>query len=601
MKTKALFWSILLGVSLSACTKIDNRSESSTHLIAEDEGGQYVERVVPVNRYGMYGEQVTLRYYEAQPNVAYMSASDFHQMMLPEQKMGVAKQGGLYLLTANGVTARVNVDDDTFESSSFEDFTNMMSLWQPGMANVYFDAMGVVRYESIQHTPQTARMKFDFKKYDIDLHGDKDGVYLPFTTLADMYSDLHYNLTGFNGERIVINDTPEKGSMEAVDPTFTNECFLRESIADDLAKYRYNELCFAVDNFYGRIGRAVAEPVIITEGLDAALNAQGADGKLVRQLLQSTKTAEFVLGMNALYYFLYDGGHTVTRIPCPENATATFDPRYQAAVSAYPRAAELYEETLNTHRKSGKIRTDMREQRKKSLGDEHYYKKGNTAFCVFNSFVNFEWDAWHAYYRNGGEKPTLQKYPNDDLLILLDALEKAEADPEVENFVIDITTNGGGSGDAVLLLQSLIAGDCRAWVKNTMTGQTSVVSYEADRNLDRRFDEKDKEVKYHLNFAVLTSSYSFSCANWFPALMKDHGILVIGEKSGGGGCCIQQMVTADGLDYRISSFRMLITDQNFQSIDGGVEPHYALDRENHPEAFYDIEALGQIMDAYYNK
>ena len=88
---------------------------------------------------------------------------------------------------------------------------------------------------------------------------------------------------------------------------------------------------------------------------------------------------------------------------------------------------------------------------------------------------------------------------------------------------------------------------------------------------------------------------------WFPALMKEHGILVVGEKSGGGGCSIQQMVTADGLDYCMSSFRMLITDQNFQSIDGGVEPHHVLDRENHPEAFYDIKALGKIIDNYYKK
>ena len=43
-----------------------------------------------------------------------MSASDFYQMMVPEAKMGVVKQGGLYLLTANEVAASINVDGDTF-------------------------------------------------------------------------------------------------------------------------------------------------------------------------------------------------------------------------------------------------------------------------------------------------------------------------------------------------------------------------------------------------------------------------------------------------------------------------------------------------------
>ena len=56
------------------------------------------------------------------------------------------------------------------------------------------------------------------------------------------------HLAGFNGERIVINDVPEKGSMEAVDPTFTNECFQRETVADDLARYRFMSLAMGVAN-----------------------------------------------------------------------------------------------------------------------------------------------------------------------------------------------------------------------------------------------------------------------------------------------------------------------------------------------------------------
>ncbi len=63
-------------------------------------------------------------------------------------------------------------------------------------------------------------------------------------------------------------------------------------------------------------------------------------------------------------------------------------------------------------------------------------------------------------------------------------------------------------------------------------------SYDVDRNLDGKFDEKDKDVKINLNVGVLTSNYSFSCANMFPAMMKDYGVALIGQQSGGGSCCV---------------------------------------------------------------
>jgi hypothetical protein len=228
--------------------------------------------------------------------------------------------------------------------------------------------------------------------------------------------------------------------------------------------------------------------------------------------------------------------------------------------------------------------------------DTKYIKKGETAFCVLDSFYDIDWKAWKAYYA-GGEKPTLAKYPKDDLLILLDALQKAEEDPDVTNFVIDITANPGGSLDLVTTLTSLLADKTDIYAETTLTNQRYTATYVVDRNFDRVFDAKDKEVAYHLNIAVLTSAFSFSCGNLFPALMKGYGTLIIGEKSGGGACAIQQMCTADGFDYRISSFRCRLCDANGKNIDGGVEPQKALLRDQ----FYDLGVLEQNIVDYYHK
>ena len=98
------------------------------------------------------------------------------------------------------------------------------------------------------------------------------------------------------------------------------------------------------------------------------------------------------------------------------------------------------------------------------------------------------------------------------------------------------------------------------------------MEYEVDRNFDGVFDEKDKDVHYDLNFAVLTSGMSFSCGNLFPSMLKDNGVPVMGETSGGGSCAIQAMCTADGFCFQISSFRARLNTLAGENIDEGITP-----------------------------
>ena len=89
---------------------------------------------------------------------------------------------------------------------------------------------------------------------------------------------------------------------------------------------------------------------------------------------------------------------------------------------------------------------------------------------------------------------------------------------------------------------------------------------------ERVFDDKDKDVHYDLNFAVLTSGMSFSCGNLFPSMLKDNGVPVMGETSGGGSCAIQAMCTADGFCFQISSFRARLNTLAGENIDEGITP-----------------------------
>ena len=224
-------------------------------------------------------------------------------------------------------------------------------------------------------------------------------------------------------------------------------------------------------------------------------------------------------------------------------------------------------------------------------------KVGNTVYCQFDSFLCDD-SGWRKFYKGEGPRPTIDKFPNDWLVIIIDALEKAQNDPEVKNFIVDISTNGGGSSDVVVFLSSLFCNKPDIYYENTLTGQKMKCSYDVDRNLDGKFDEKDKDVKINLNVGVLTSNYSFSCANMFPAMMKDYGVALIGQQSGGGSCCVLFNPSAEGFGYRYSTHRARLINQKGENIDEGIKPDYQLEN---PDEFFDIAKIGQLIESYYAK
>ena len=592
---------MLAALCLTACVDSDNdNTPGGTDIHDEGSLTAYTERTVSVNRDGKPAPSVTLRFYDDLPNVAYISASNYHHMMLPQQQLTVSRNGNSYELRSNDGQATVDIGSDTFTSDNIEAFTNMQSLTGQNLPNIEFDESGFVRFNRLVTTPQTVRVTLDFHKYGIDVRGDEQDVYLPFTLINNLYSDVSLRTAGFNGERIVVCVNPNRSPIQMVDSTFAIANFQRESIAADLARYRYQDLCFTIDNLLGHTNRSPYEPQWIAHGIDRTLEAQGEEGQTVRQLLQSANTAEFILGTQALLYYLHDGGHTKVHVTnfCPKSILPAVNQRVAKVRSSYPQAARLADEGQKMLQAKFDIEKQMNALREKVLGKGHYFKKGNTALCVILDFEELDWEGWPRYY-SGGPKPTLQKKPGDQMLIFLDAWQRAQADPEVENFIVDCSSNMGGSSDIVTAFLSVLYDDSHLYYINTMTGQRCDCIYDIDRNFDGRFDDKDKEVRNRLRLGVLSSACTWSCGNMFTARMKELGALVIGETSGGGSCSIQHMSTADGLDYRISSFRAHATYNGWQSVDPGIEPHIHLDRKAHPEAFYDIEALGKMMDEYY--
>ena len=605
-------------VIVSSCSP---KAVSPKRAVADEQpdGGTFTEKTVPVVTKVAPDGTVTLRFYDNLPDVAYISAADFQSIVLPGSTMTVTHTGaGEYTLVNGKAKAIVNVNNDVFVSSDFDDFTNMMGLLQPGMANVYFDGMPFVRYKSIELKPSVSTVTLDFAKYGIDIHSDgKGAVYFPFATLADMYSDLFYHHAGFNGEKVVANTSVNEISLARIDPDYNKPLLAKKTRSKSMADFTYRELCFAMDHFYGYPGRVALNETLIAKGMDKTLEEDLAAGPQIKKLLKSTDMAEFMVGMGGLNALYYDG-HTSLDI---SSAMGRDRSKYEGLVSEIRRIQDEHPEVMEAIRNGratmGSRYLDVaaiRKLRPEIYGTQDtYIKKGNTAVCVFNSFNTRAEDAWNAFYAGKGPKPNIDDNKGDSMVIFLDALDKAQADPEVENFIVDITANGGGSADIVMAMTSLVMDKSYLCHDNPLTGQRAIVQYEVDRNFDGVFDKKDKDVKYDLNFAVLTSDVSFSCGNLFPSLLKDAGIPVVGEISGGGSCAIQAMCTAEGFCFQISSFRARLNTLDGTNIDAGITPDIPIANDDKIEIevsegssmtvknykdFYDIERIGQKVKEF---
>lgn len=619
MRTKVFLSSIAMVAVLVSCGP---KARLGKTKVADEpaDGGSYTEKVFPVVYKVTPDAQVTLRFYDALPDVPYISVSDFQAIVLPGSTMTVAHTGvGEYTLTNADATAVVNINNDVFVSEDFEAFTNQMGLLQPGMANVYYDGMPFVRYKGVTYTPAKVTTTLDMGKYGIDIHADgKGAVYFPFATLADMYTDLFYHHTGFNGEKVVVNTSVNEVNLSEIDPTYNEPLLSKKARSESMAAFNYKELCFAMDHFYGYPGRVKYNAQLKAKGLDKVLEEDVENGPEIKQLLLSSSMGEYFTGMMGLFAIYFDG-HTSMEIL--SQAVGNEREKYADLLAEFTRTQMAH---MNFQGMLLEAVAPMMSMMQSSMAVAQlrpaaygqgvtYYKKGNTAVCVFDSFNSRNEKAWKDYYEGKGPMPTVENTQGDDMVIFLDALKKADADPEVKNLIIDISANGGGSADIVMAMTSLIMDKSYISQDNALTGQRAIVEYEVDRNFDGVFDEKDKDVHYDLNFAVLTSGMSFSCGNLFPSILKDNGIPVMGETSGGGACAIQAMCTADGFCFQISSFRARLNTLAGENIDEGIIPDLpiATDGKTQVEVseeeavpardyskFFDVDYLTKLLSEY---
>ena len=305
--------------------------------------------------------------------------------------------------------------------------------------------------------------------------------------------------------------------------------------------------------------------------------------------------------MTALFYGLSDNGHTVL--------LAGFDAMLAAQQNKSEQEFDDIESKMDAQtRPQVYARGGALIGKMQTFGSQYtnnYYKLDettNTAYIGFNKF-EVDYEGWDAFYKGEAIEEPVQ---SDTYAFVRKQMYQAKEDG-VENLVIDLTTNTGGSSYALEGVVGLFNGGKSDFDINDCFNRYRVTEHHSiDINLDGKFDELDVQEanSFNFNVGVLTSKASFSCGNLLPSTMKELGYKIMGEQSGGGSCAVSLETTADGICFVKSSYHCL-SDAAGNNIDSGVPVDFAIvptDTGSIPgyNDFFNFELVSNYLSTAYN-
>ena len=508
-----------------------------------------------------------LRFYSAAPHVPYYGMKAYVAFMRNVDLAVTSLDGGIWeVVNPNGSSVLVNPSAGTIDAADWARF-QLPPLPYTTMTGVKDSPCAWTYYSEIVFDEAPAAVTFDFAKYGIPIYADVDDVYLPLALLSTMFVDVAMNYVLWNGEK-VLRPTLDINSLGGLPAEWYEGELMKALLTgekqreEDVIREDYAELCFTLDYFFGHPGTSTLDAAIGEKGLDAALD----DAPALKERLMDPGMVEYLLAMFDLFNTGLDDGHTtyctisnclVDEFQYPEVSQQMFP-----GIGSYFSTSSLARIQMHP---------TIKATRSGIWGDDVYRECGSTAIIRIDSF-NWDEAGWEAWYAGKGEIPT------DAVGITWTGLKKASENPAIRNILFDFTSNGGGSSDMLVFMMDLMFGEKNFYGYNPLTRQHMHAVVHSDKNLDGVIDEKDEEVKFDFNYAVLTTRASFSCGNLFPCVMQDHGAVLIGEPTGGGSCSVQMGVLTGGGGYFMSSCIWALQNADGEMVEGGCKTDLPIER-----------------------
>jgi hypothetical protein len=465
----------------------------------------------------------------------------------------------------NGATMVIDFDKNSIDFMDYNVFClrgNAATLLDTVTMNLLNEAGEPVLLEKLDtgsFTRYGDELIFPLSDYGIDLIM-QDGLYLvPLQTMSDIVMpNTTMGSFFFNGQCVIVSaDISACADLYYAAPTGDR--------SEALAEFGYNELCMMLDYFYG------LKETHRIESFDRLFDDIGFKGPLTGPSAEQADKAIYRLTTDFL-----DDNHTDWH-----GFSYLAGPLDYSASGAARTKLFAYLERLNAAK--AQFYPD---------GIPGYEEIGNTAYISFDTFMNLT--------RNGEDYylvEDLQDFPAEDsIALIMRAHEQIyRENSPIENVVLDLSTNLGGSESAAVFTIAWFLGEAAISGTDNMTGAMGTTTYRADVNRDGVFDEKDTVADK--NLFCLISPCSFSSGNLVPCVFKDSGMVtLLGRTSGGGACSILNVSTAWGTSFQISVniCASFLKNGAFYDVDRGAEPDYVL---TVPDSFYDRAALTDYLNS----
>ncbi|MBQ7702020.1 MAG: hypothetical protein IJT54_06405 [Candidatus Methanomethylophilaceae archaeon] len=547
--------------------------------------------------------KITLRYYDDMPNVPYIGVCQLYRIY-QDKDMTLTAEGGKYTLTNENGSAVVDLEEGIVYSDDYREFAKL-SLGKAADNPAFLKEVSV---DTEGSTAATIR----YSDYGVKAYYDDGDIYMPLSIAADLF---------MGGTGFMIMYVPGNGGVATAAAHMINLLHAMQgqlitpayragidSLAEsertaDMAEFSYKNLCLYLDNFYGKVSSSVLGEQMRTKTLDEILTTSNDKNLIqIKEWLNSTSYAQYVAGIIGLEAYLYDGGHTQLDAVVRILNNKETHPEMAAAIETELEKVQLPEHPDRTQKTEGvsKARAETWSDAivigKNSRGEEDtYYSKGDTAVFSFNCFET-DMEGWKEWTPGN-------PYPDDSISHFVTALDMAKADPAIRNFVIDLSANSGGYVAVVLYMLGVITGDYVDMREmDVQTGAIKITRVLIDTNLDGECNEADLGKKYDFDFAMLTTGLSFSSGNMLPVYAKDEGIMIIGERSGGGICSLMLGSTSDGFISSCSSYSAAATKSG-ADVEAGAAPDKVLIDSSTTDysVLYDIDEISRSMNDFYRK
>ena len=518
---------------------------------ADDANAYYEEHQVTAYLYDAKTKKNFTCMFREDMNLPYISAEDYLDQVYTAKFKTTENDDGTFTVSNKNGGFKVDPEKDTVHFDAYEKvaFFDAKPISEDMKADYINDDHFNVGSEKLNG------LDLNPGKYNIDIIDYNSKVYFPLTTIADIFSPSFHTAV-YIGGKIYFSGVMDEKPYYSADPFY-------DSLERDtsLINYSYNELCFAVDNLYGRPPKAKIAESIKKKGFNKSLDEYSELTKEAKKLLKSKNKIDYYFGLFYLDTVFDDGGHTSFSGLISQTANAKSDTVLGKALTKVltdaddERLAKVSDHVSKLQTNEG-VSKQIKAARKKAYSEYDTVKEwsknnflllnGKTVIFVFDSFSDsvvepFKWSLDYAQKKG------------------------------VDNFVIDLSCNTGGSSSVAVYMLSIMTGSGDLSMKNTATGNKLTETAKVDKNLDGKFNKSDDEVKYDLNYAILTSRISFSSANLMPCKAQEKGVKILGETSGGGTCMLSKLYYPEASAYTMSGTLMML-DKEGNDIDGGAKP-----------------------------